>query len=68
VLNPKLVLLGGGVSAAGDQLLTPVRETFARMTWKMAEDAPSIELAGLGNDAGAVGAAGWFLEKQKTSR
>ena len=62
VLNPKLVLLGGGVSAAGDELLGPVRNAFARMTWTMADDAPSIELAALGNDAGAIGAAGWFIE------
>jgi len=65
VLNPKLVLLGGGVSAAGDELLTPVREAFRRMTWKMADDAPAIELAALGNDAGAIGAAGWFIAQQR---
>jgi len=64
VLNPKLVLLGGGVSAAGDELLTPVREAFHRMTWRMADDAPSIELAGLGNDAGAIGAAAWFMHNK----
>ncbi len=63
ILNPKLVLLGGGVSAAGDELIEPVREAFTRMTWKMADDAPSIELAALGNDAGAIGAAGWFIEQ-----
>jgi len=64
VLNPELVLLGGGVSAAGDKLLGPVREAFTRMTWKLADDAPSIKLAALGNDAGAIGAAGWFIAQQ----
>lgn len=65
VLNPAMVVLGGGVSAAGDRLLTPVREAHARLMWSLADDAPSIELAALGNDAGAIGAAGWFLRSRE---
>ncbi|MCG3137722.1 MAG: Glucokinase [Phycisphaerae bacterium] len=59
--NPKIVLLGGGISAAGEILLQPVRQHFEKRTWRMMNDQPEIRLASLGNDAGAVGAAGWFL-------
>ena len=59
--NPKYVLLGGGISAAGDKLLDRVTNHFERMTWELDSDRPSIRLASLGNDAGAIGAAGWFL-------
>lgn len=64
VLNPAMVVLGGGVSSAGDRLLTPVREAHARLVWSLADDAPAIELAALGNDAGAIGAAGMFLRSR----
>jgi len=64
VLNPALILLGGGVSGAGDRLLKPVREARDRLVWSMADDAPNIRLATLGNDAGAIGAAGWFLRSR----
>ena len=56
--NPQRVVLGGGMSAAGDFLLTRVREHFERLTWRLALDQPEIVLAELGNDAGIIGAAG----------
>lgn len=57
VLNPQLIVLAGGLIAAGDALLAPVRRHFAERTWKAAQDAPRIELARLGGDAGIIGAA-----------
>ena len=57
-LNPKRVLLGGGMCNAGDFLLIPVREHFERLRWKQYDgDAPEIGLARLTNDAGIIGAA-----------
>ncbi len=67
VLNPRLILLGGGVAAAGATVLEPVRTAYASLTWKMARDVPTIELAALGNSAGAIGAAGWFLHQRGTA-
>ena len=57
LLNPQSVVLGGGLINAGDELLTPVREYFRKLNWKMAEDQPEIALATLGTDAGTIGAA-----------
>lgn len=57
MVNPELVVFAGGLVHAGDRLLLPVREHFKRLVWKSAPDAPRIELATLGNDAGTIGAA-----------
>ncbi len=59
--NPQYIVLGGGMAAARDALLEPVRREFAELTWKLADDKPEIVLASLGGHAGAIGAAGWFL-------
>lgn len=57
IVNPRVVVLGGGLIGAGAQLLEPVRQHLAALTWKMAEDWPRVELATLGGDAGVIGAA-----------
>ena len=57
LLNPQKVVLAGGLSGAGGQLLRPVRAHVEQLTWKLAPDTPAIELAALGNDAGMIGAA-----------
>jgi glucokinase len=58
VLDPELVVVGGGALEAGDLLLAPAREAFAR-TLEAAGHRPAVPLlpAALGNAAGAVGAA-----------
>jgi len=62
VADPKLILLGGGVSRAGPVLLDRVRVRLKESTWRLTDDLPRIEAAALGNDAGVIGAAAWFLE------
>ncbi len=58
VLDPTLVVLGGGVSEAGDLLLEPVRAALAReVTGGSRRPLPEVTLAALGNDAGLIGAA-----------
>jgi len=58
VLDPAVVVIGGGVSDAGDLLLDPIREAF-RQHLTAAEYRPEAEirLATLGNRAGMIGAA-----------
>ena len=55
---PETILIGGGVSGAGDALMEPVRE-YVRDNFFVADPAlaPEIKLASLGNDAGIIGAA-----------
>ncbi|HXF56818.1 MAG TPA: ROK family glucokinase [Actinomycetota bacterium] len=58
VLDPELVVVGGGAAEAGDLLLGPAREAFAEAVEGSAHrPAVPIVPAALGNDAGAVGAA-----------
>ena len=56
-VNPQRILLGGGMSSAGDFLLTPVRRHFDSLHWQLHNDHPEIILSSLGNDAGIQGAA-----------
>lgn len=57
-LDPGMFVIGGGVSAAGDLLLGPARETFARhLTGRGYRPAARIVTARLGPDAGLIGAA-----------
>ena len=58
VLDPSLVLLGGGVSEAGDLILGPTRAALDReLTGGAHRPGPEVRLAALGNDAGLIGAA-----------
>lgn len=62
VFRPALVLLGGGVSKAGDALLFRVREALPRFILSYSViGGPELRLASLGNDAGLIGAA--FLKE-----
>jgi glucokinase len=58
IFGPDWLCIGGGVSAAGDALLEPVRaKTYDRVFAKNARRNTRIVLARLGNDAGILGAA-----------
>lgn len=58
IFGPDYLCIGGGVSAAGDALLEPVRaKTYERVFAKNAKRNTQIILARLGNDAGILGAA-----------
>ena len=55
VIDPDAVVLGGGVSKAGQVLLDGIRPYFDQYVFHAARGA-RFELASLGNDAGAYGA------------
>ncbi|WP_456298787.1 ROK family protein [Georgenia subflava] len=58
IVDPELVVVGGGVASAGDLLLEPARESFRRnLTARGFRGELTIEQAELGNEAGMVGAA-----------
>lgn len=55
VLDPALVIIGGGLAEAGDALFTPLRAALAtRLTWR---EPPRVEAGALGPSAGCLGAA-----------
>ncbi|HJG84295.1 MAG TPA: ROK family glucokinase [Weissella thailandensis] len=64
LLNPSAIVIGGGVSAAGDFLLTRVQKNFNDFAFKMTRHVTELKLAELGNDAGAYGAASLALQAQ----
>ena len=55
VVDPEVVVLGGGVSKAGDVLLKGVEPYFHKYVFHACSDV-KFALASLGNDAGAYGA------------
>lgn len=58
ILDPGLLVIGGGVSAAGDLVLQPAKRTFARnLTGRGHREIIPVVLAELGNEAGMIGAA-----------
>lgn len=63
VLNPELVILGGGVAEGGTIFVDTVRKTLMAKALPVAAEALSIVPAQLGNAAGFIGAA--FLTEEK---
>ena len=55
VVNPEVIVFGGGVSRAGEPLLEGVRRHFAVWGYHACQET-KFTLATLGNDAGAYGA------------
>lgn len=58
ILDPRLFIIGGGVSEAGALIAVPARESFrARLTARGHRPEAEVRLAQLGQDAGLIGAA-----------
>jgi glucokinase len=60
--NPEVVVIGGGVMAAGELLLEPARAVVAERALPPSRDEVRIVPAELGIDAGMVGAAALALD------
>lgn len=58
LLDPEIVVVGGGLVSAGDVVLDPIRAAFPTLVLA-AEHRPDVPIvpAELGSDAGAIGAA-----------
>ena len=59
IFDPELVVVGGGLGSVGESLVGPARRTVAdRLHGQAHRMTPPILVAGLGREAGALGAAG----------
>jgi glucokinase len=58
-VTPSKVVIGGGVAAAGDLLLEPIRKTVRERVFIMPVEKVEIVPATLGNNAGVIGVALW---------
>ena len=57
VIDPEVIVLGGGVSMAGEFLLNAVREAMKPLIFFKSMPYADVKLATLGADAGLIGAA-----------
>ncbi len=57
VLDPEVVIIGGGIARCGESLFGPLREHLASMEWRPGGAAMAVVSAQLGELAGAYGAA-----------
>ncbi len=57
ILNPDSIVIGGGVSAAGEFLRSRIEKYFLKFTFPQVKKSTKIKIAELGNDAGIIGAA-----------
>ena len=60
VLDPDVIVIGGGVSKGGQALIERIVPAFRKYAFPPSEETP-IVLADLGNDAGMYGAARYFM-------
>jgi glucokinase len=62
--GPEKVVISGGVAAAGDLLLDPIRKTLAERVFVMPIELVEIVTGSLGSDAGVLGMASWAAAPQ----
>lgn len=60
VIDPQTIVVGGGVSKAGQPLIDCIQKYYRKYTFSLCKDTP-IVIAKLGNDAGIYGAAKMVL-------
>jgi predicted NBD/HSP70 family sugar kinase len=58
VLNPEVVVLGGGLARADERVLEPLRARISALV----PAPPAIRMGSLGTEAALVGAAGWAVD------
>ena len=67
IIDPDMVVFGGGMIAAGEDFLDRIRRHVQKLAFPVPAAKTQIVYAKLGSDAGFVGAAGlWTSAAQKT--
>lgn len=56
ILDPEVIILGGGISKAKDALMNPLKSFMDKVEWRPEGHRVPILFAQLGNQAGALGA------------
>jgi len=67
-LNPQMIVIGGGVAAAGSLLLAPARATMRQWAQPLAVKQVCIRRSGLGAHAGLLGAAKLCFDRFATPK
>ncbi len=62
ILQPEIIVLGGGIAAQGEKILTPIRKMMTKHIYSGILETKIVS-AELGNDAGIVGAAMLYAQQ-----
>ena len=65
VLSPEAIIIGGGISLAGDDLILPLQDFLDLYEWRPGGKKTPVKLAQFSDLAGAIGAAGFAMSKSK---
>ena len=65
IISPEKIVLAGGITKAGDALMSPLRTFMDQFEWRPGGKQVKIDLATFSDKAGAIGAAAFALEKTK---
>lgn len=57
ILDPEMIIIGGGISEAGDYLIDKLNREIPKNIWLKSMNLTEIVRASLGNDAGIIGSA-----------
>lgn len=63
ILSPEVIVLGGGITQAGDDLFLPLNEFMKQFEWQPVGRTTEIVKAVYGDMAGAIGAASFAMSK-----
>ncbi|MDY2573069.1 MAG: ROK family protein [Fusobacterium necrophorum] len=61
IINPEVVVLGGGIALAKEQILEPVKQKIRKYALEITLENLEIKTGVLGNEAGILGAAALFM-------
>ncbi len=64
ILSPEVIVIGGGIAEAGNDLFLPLNEWMKKFEWQPNGKITSIVKAACGDRAGAIGAADFAMNKQ----
>ena len=67
ILNPQMIIVGGGVSRMGAMLLAPARKSMKEHAFKLPASTVRIVRPALGTDAGLIGAAEYARQEGRIS-
>lgn len=62
IFNPDMIVIGGGISREEERFIVPLREKVLAGVMPRFAERLQLRAASLGNDAGLVGAAAFFME------
>ena len=68
IFDPEMVIIGGGVSKVGDILFDTVKSVVKTRCFKAMSESCEIVLAGLGTDAGVMGAVALAILETKNAQ